>query len=399
MAFKASLWDDSEPLYSPGIKHRKDRGTYFWRPPQKYLNAGYSIKIFTLPGTQDDGSDIQRAAQCRALTREMLDWYDGVKQGRSPGTWGWLIGRYKSDEYSQINDVRPNTRLDYLKVLSKIEEAIGEVLIQETDFARMMSWKKSMERKGRSTHFIKKWFTHWGIVNSHGIKIGETQCSALKAIRGEMRIKSPARRSTYITRPQVDAVVAEADSRGLTHVALAVLLRFEFMLRGVDVHGQWEPKGNRNGGIQADSQMWVDGLTWDLFDADLVRFTKVISKTRDSLPEPYTFDLSNTPDIRRRLAEVPGQNRTGPVIVLPNGQPPKNGVITRTFKTIVRDLKLPEELQIRDTRSGAITEAKGLADPHSLQHAAQHTQSTTTDIYIRDRSGAANNVVRLRNQG
>ncbi|MEP0155028.1 hypothetical protein [Pseudophaeobacter sp.] len=333
MAFKSSLWDDSDPLYAPGLKHRK------------------------------------------------------------------VIGHYKSDEYSQIHDVRPNARLDYLKVLGKIEEAIGEVLIQETDFSRMMSWKKSMERKGRSTNFIKKWFTHWGIVNSHGIKIGVTQCSALKAIRGEMRIKSPSRRSTYITRPQVDAVVAEADSRGLTHVALAVLIRFEFMLRGVDVHSQWEPKGNREGGIQSDGQMWVDGLTWDRFDTNLTTFTKVISKTRDSLPEPYTFDLANTSDIRDRLAKVPQQHRTGPVIVLSTGKPPKNSVITRMFKSIVRDLGLPEELHIRDTLSGAITEAKGLADPHSLQYAAQHTQSTTTDIYIRDRSGAASKIVRLRKQG
>jgi hypothetical protein len=47
----------------------------------------------------------------------------------------------------------------------------------------------------------------------------------------------------------------------------------------------------------------------------------------------------------------------------------------------VRDLGLPEELQIRDTRSGGITEAKTLVDPYTLQHAAQHTQGTTTDIY------------------
>jgi hypothetical protein len=64
----------------------------------------------------------------------------------------------------------------------------------------------------------------------------------------------------------------------------------------------------------------------------------------------------------------------------------------------VRDLGLPEELQIRDTRSGGITEAKTLVDPYTLQHAAQHTQGTTTDIYARDRSGATNNVVRIRSK-
>lgn len=130
--------------------------------------------------------------------------------------------------------------------------------------------------------------------------------------------------------------------------------------------------------------------------ADLTTFSKVISKTRKSLPDPYDFDLTNTPDIRRRLLEIPKEQRTGPVIVMANGRPPKNGGLTRNFKKIVRDLKLPDELQIRDTRSGGITEAKTLVDPKTLQHAAQHTQGTTTDIYTRDRSGAANNVVAIR---
>ena len=255
-----------------------------------------------------------------------------------------------------------------------------------------------MTDNGRSTHYIKKWFTHWGLALSHGIKIGVRECRDIKAIREEMRIKTPARRSTYITRPHVESIVAEADRRELPHIALAVLIRFEFMLRGVDVYGQWEPSEGRTGGIQIDGQIRVDGLTWDMFDSDLTTFSKVISKTRDSMPDPYTFDLTNTPDIRRRLSEVPRDQRTGPVIVLKNGRPPKNHVITRTFKAIVRDLGLPEELQIRDTRSGGITEAKTLVDPYTLQHAAQHTQGTTTDIYARDRSGAANNVVRIRSK-
>jgi len=57
---------------------------------------------------------------------------------------------------------------------------------------------------------------------------------------------------------------------------------------------------------------------------------------------------------------------------------------------------LPEELQIRDSRAGGITEAKDLVGTRTLQHAAQHTQSSTTDIYVRGRSDAANKVVQLR---
>ncbi|MEX0281339.1 MAG: hypothetical protein AB3N13_09150, partial [Arenibacterium sp.] len=227
MRFEKSLWDDSDPNYAPCMKHRKGRGTFFWRPPKKYLEAGYSIKTYALPGREGDGQEMARAAQCRALTREMLEWYDGATTGRQPGTWGWLIGRYKTDEYSGIWDVKPQTREQYLKNLGYIESAIGNVLISETDYERIMMWKKAMADKGRSVHYISKWFTHWRLIVSHGIKIGKDdgvreQCLQIKAIREEMRIQAPPRRTVYATRAQIEAVVQEADKRGLSHISLAV---------------------------------------------------------------------------------------------------------------------------------------------------------------------------------
>jgi hypothetical protein len=406
MRFRDSLWDDSEPAYAPFLKYRKDRDRYFWRPTRKYLDAGYSIKTYDLGGSQGDGLDLERAAQCRALTREMLQWFDGEKQGRKPGTWGWLIARYLSDEFSSYHDVLPQTQDKYRQMMGYIEQAIGNVLIEETDFERMMRWKKAMQDKGRSTHYIKKWFTHWRLVVSHGIKIGDDHCSKIKAIREEVRIQNPPRRSTYATREQIEAIVAQADRMGRPYLSLAILMRFEFILRGVDVHGQWVKANNQQGGVRDGGQIWADGLTWDMFDRDLTSFTKVISKTRKSLTEPYTFSLKHTPEIRERLLAIPKDQRTGPVIKLSSGKPPKNGVISRSFKEVLRQVNqarkcsdleaFPDELQIRDTRAGGITEAKSLVDPTTLQHAAQHTQGATTAIYTRDRSGSANNVVKIR---
>ncbi|KJZ25047.1 hypothetical protein [Tritonibacter mobilis] len=406
MRFRDSLWDDSEPDYAPFLKYRKDRDRYFWRPSKKYLEAGYKIKTYDLGGSQGDGLDLERAAHCRALTREMLDWFDGEAKGRKAGTWGWLIGRYLSDEFSSFHDVLPQTQDKYRQMMGYIEKAIGNVLIEDTDFERIMRWKKSMLDKGRSTHYIKKWFTHWRLIVSHGIKIGNDHCSKVKAIREEVRIQNPPRRSNFATREQIDAIVTEADRTGRHHLSLAILMRFEFILRGVDVHGQWVKADTQQGGVRDGGQIWVDGLTWDMFDREVTQFTKVISKTRKSLTEPYTFTLEHTPDIRRRLLAIPRDQRTGPVITLANGKPPKNGVLSRGFKEILRAVNksraksglepFPDELQIRDTRAGGITEAKSLVDPTTLQHAAQHTQGNTTAIYTRDRSGAANNVVEIR---
>jgi hypothetical protein len=388
--FRPSLWDDSEPDYAPFKKKIRDH--YHWIPTPKYLDAGFSIRTYRLPGTVGDGEDLQRAAQCRALTRELLQWYEGQSTGKKPGTWSWLIGRYMCDEFSSFQFVRPNTRVQYRKELNKIELAIGNVLLAETDYTRLMKWQANMREKGRSVSYIAKWFRHWRLALTHGIKIEQADCARIDTIRSKMRIQAPAARQSFATRAQIEAIVAAADKKGANHIALSTLFRFEYMLRGVDVHGQWEPTEGRNGGVQINGLIWLDGLTWDMFEPDLQSFAKVISKTRRSLPEPYTFEL--TPDIRKRLGAI--QRRTGPVIILKSGLPPREGVVSRGFKAIVRELKLPDDLRMADSRAGGITEAKSLVDQYTLRDAAQHTQSSTTDHYVRDRSAAANKVVQIR---
>lgn len=398
MHYKPSLWDDSEPTYAPGL--RKIRNGFYWVAPKKYVETGYGIRTWRLEGEQGDGLDLERARICRAMTREMLEWFDGETQGVEAGTWGWLIQRYLHDEYSSFHDVEASTREDYRKALQRVQEGIGEVLIEETDFPRMMEWKRTMQANGRSVHYIKKWFTHFGIVMSHGVKLEIDRCKTLKAVRGEMKIKTPPKRQLFITRDEVDKVVERLDADGYGYVALATLFRFEFMLRGVDVYGKWTLAEDREGGIMDGGRMWEGGLTWEMFDQGLTQFEKVITKTAESLPEPYLFDLTQVPKIRQRLISVPQKDRVGPVIVVPGKRtPPKPGIVSRRFKVALKDCKLSDKLRISDTRSGAITEAKSMVDPYRLRDAAQHTQISTTDRYVRGRSDAANNVVKIRQQG
>lgn len=393
--YRPSLWDDTEPLYAPGRK--KIRDTYYWVPPKKYKDAGYAVKSINI-GKVHEADEADVARQCRILTREMVQWYDGEVESRvQEGSWGYLIQRYIHDAESAIHDVRPNTRAQYIKVLDRIGDAIGAVQVEETDYATLIGWRRAMEQNGRSTHYIKKWFTHFGLVLSHGVKIKMPGCRDVKEIRSEMRIKTPPRRNAYATRDQIEKIVAELDRRNLGYVSLAVLIRFEFMLRGVDVYGQWSPAEGRHGGIRHNGKLWEDGLTWEMIDSDVTSFTKVISKTRDSMTEPYTFDLTATHEIRRRLLAVPKEKRVGPVIVLKDGSVPKDTVLVNRFRRVVNDIEgIPNNLRISDARSGGITEAKQFVDPYLLRDAAQHTQVTTTDIYARGRSDGANKVVRLR---
>lgn len=183
----------------------------------------------------------------------------------------------------------------------------------------------------------------------------------------------------FITREEVNLVVEECDRRGWQHVSLSILLRFKLMLRGNEVYGQWVPREDAQGGIQLHGRIWVDGLTWDHVSTDCMSITKVISKTRDTMPEPYTFNVTPLIDIRTRLASTPKSKRTGPAIVDSTGLPPKQGMMAKRFKAVVRHLKLDERMQIRDSRAGGITEAKAMVDLRTLQHAAQHQNQNTTD--------------------
>ncbi|MCP3969838.1 MAG: hypothetical protein GY717_05895 [Rhodobacteraceae bacterium] len=399
MNFRESVWDDSEPEYAPGQK--KIRNGYVWAPPKKYKDAGFSIKTYKLEGEVGDSLDLERARMCRELTREMLRWYDGETKGRQPNTWGWLIARYMTDGFSAFWDVRTRTREIYKAVLKGVENSVGDVKIDDTDFPLMARWKKAMENKGRSRHYVKNWFTHFGIVNSHGIKLGVTHCAQVKAIRSEMRFKNPAPRSTFMTRGDMARVIERADERGWRWFSLILLLRFEFLLRGIDVHGEWVPAEGETSGITHHGRRWEGGLTWEMFDRDLTRFEKVISKTRDSLPEPYEFNLTYTPIVRQRLAETPIAHRVGPVILGPEGKPLGARQVSKRFAVIRKELELPPKLQIRDARSGGGTEVKNLVSngtisPLVVRDAMQHRNQSTTDGYLRGRSDSANKVVEMR---
>lgn len=393
--YRPALWDDTDPEYSPGRK--RIRSNFYWVPPKKYKDAGYAVKSVNL-GKIAEVDELTVARKCRDLTREMVRWYEGEEAQRiKVGTWGYVIQHYLTAPASAVWDVQPQTRDGYVRVLSKIQDAIKDVEVGETDYPMLVEWRRNMQENGRSVHYIKNWFTHFRIAVSHGIKYRIEGCDDVSAILRQMRFQSAARRTQYATREQIYQVVDECDRRGLSYMSLQLMLRFELLLRGVDVIGQWVTASSaKAGGISYGERVWQDGLTWDMFAPDLASFSKVISKTRKTLADPYTFDLTGLPKIRERLLAIPMEERIGPVIKLPDGRPPTRKGLAKNWRRICKDLRLPAELQMRDARSGGITEAKSMVDIHTLRDAAQHTQSGTTEIYARGRSEGANRVVALR---
>ena len=394
MSFDNRLWDGSDPLYAPCLSW--SRNTAFWKAPAKYRTAGYKITSMKLPGEKGDGNDTIRATICRQHTQDMMRWWnDQEESAPAYGTWKYLIGRYKSDAFSPYQDVKANTREVYDYLLARWEKAIGHMAVGDLDFTAIKTIEQTMKAKGRSVSNIKRMFTMLRTLARYGKALNLSGARDVADILGELRLRTPPSRSIAPTRAQIEAIVAEADKTGAKHFALGVLLQYELILRAVDVRGQWLTEDGE-GGIVRNGKRWQDGLTWDMFSDDLTSFTKVISKTSKTMPEPYIFDLTDLPDIRRRLMEV--RRSVGPVIVSErHGLPYDRHAWSNAWRRFKAAAGITDDIRIMDARAGGITEAKLRgANPYDLRDAGQHSNIATTSRYARSRSETANKVVKLR---
>jgi len=407
MPFKSALWDGSDPHYAPCLSW-SGRDPQFrqarWKCPQKYITAGYQVKSVKIgvPGHPEDEYQLERALRCRRLTQELVRWWDNLDQARvQPGTWQYLIARYRSDEFSPIHEVKQNTKQGYLEQLAKLEIAIGHMPIRDLTYEQIKRTQKAMEAKGRSVSYIHRFFNTLRRVARYGKALQIREAAAVAQTLGEMRFQVGAARQAAPTREQVYEIVAAADAAGMPDFSLGILMQFELTLRAVDVRGQWLVTDELEGGIIRNGKRWQDGLTWDMFDADLNGFSKVISKTAKSLPEPYYFNLDPLPEIRSRLRLLRPENHVGPVIcsMRAGGLPYTESGWTQAWARMRMAAGLPKDIWMMDVRAGAVTEAKSLGvDPYALRDAAQHASVSTTNRYSRNRSDGANQIVKLRHK-
>ena len=375
---------DDDPAYAPGIGKSKQH--FYWRPSKTLVKAGYHKQAIKLDGEAGDSRDMERAAKCRDLTRQMLRWASGDDTPRLVnGTWLWLIARYKSDEFSPFKEVKANTREGYLHSLARWEAGIGAVKIADTDLVALKRWQQAMQKSERSVAYIKRAFTMLRIVTGYGVAIKAPGARDVRDILGELRIKSPRPRTSSPTQAQIEAIIASADAAGHHGFALGLVMQWWLTLRAVDVRGQWL------------EGRWADGLTWDMISKDFTIITKTPSKTERSAPEAMIFDITPLENLRARLMAIPMDQRIGPVIKLESGQPFKRRYWAELFRTHARAAGVPDEVWGMDTRAGALNHAVGLgASPYDVRNQANHASLDTTDRYMRGRSESASRVIALR---
>jgi hypothetical protein len=388
--FDRALYDDSDPLYSPLTNWTGDRA--YWKPSAAYRKLGVTERI-RLPGVKGDGRDLERAAEARRLTREMLGKLNATPEA-PVGTWAWAIHRYRTDPYSPYQEVKANTRRMYDEDCAYWAKAIPNVRLAQTTYAVLRELQSGMAAKGRSLHFIAQHMnTLRRVANYVGAAHGNKDAREVAAVMGQMTFRKGAKRQVAPTGPQILAVAAEADRRGLHRLATGLLTMWAFALRGVDVFGQWLEDAGEGGirrplhGKKGASERWADGLTADMFEPDAAAFCKTISKTARSLPEPVRFDLAVVPALRARYAQHLAERPTGPVIFSEReGLPYTRNGRSAMFRTLARAVGIPEGVALMDIRAGALTDGslRGI-EMEALRQAAGHSDARMTARYTRGR--------------
>ncbi len=379
---------DGDPTYAPGISRAKQ--FFYWRPSVAFVKQGYSDQGYRLPGQDGDGLDLDRAAKCRELTREMLLWASGNDRPKvEPGTWLWLIGRYKSDEFSPFREVKDNTREAYLFSLSRWETAIGGTSILAADLPAIKRWQKAMQDNGRSVAYIKRMFTLLRIITGYGVQIKAPGARDVRDILNELRIKAPKPRIIAASEAQIMAVVGKADAAGYRAFSTGILFQWWLTLRAVDVRGQWLGMGAQ--------KRWADGLTWDMLSGDLTALRKAASKTEGSSGDVMVFDLTPLPDLRARLQAIPQDQRIGPVIKDNAGKPYDKRQWAKLWRRFANAAGVPADVWLMDIRAGAINDAKRAgASQEDRQRQAGHASPEMTERYTREHDVVRNKVIQMR---
>ena len=114
-----------------------------------------------------------------------------------------------------------------------------------------------------------------------------------------------------------------------------------------------------------------------------------------------TYHLSDVPVLRNRLLQIPEEKRVGPVIVsTETGLPFHGRTWASKFRRYAKLAGVPDEIQMRDARAVAATEAEleGV-DASQIQKMMRHANLPTTQIYLRGEDRVAQNVIQLRQRG
>jgi hypothetical protein len=213
-----------------------------------------------------------------------------------------------------------------------------------------------------------------------------------------MRFAAPRPRIEAPTAVEIVAARKAAHDLGHPLAALAYALQFEGAMRQWDVIGKWVPLADKKpSSILDGTSKWV-GPMWSQIDENLIlRYTP--AKTEFTSGAEVVLDLRMLPMVTEELATVPDDARRGPLIVNPRtGLPYRNWYFGEVWRKVRKLTGISTTVWNRDTRAGAVTEARqAAASTDDVAKLAGHANKrTTARVYDRDRLEAMRRIAKAR---
>lgn len=397
---------------APGLvwRPRKNAWVATWQARTDLAKLGFmpslvQLMTFTAAPTEVEAKHIK--AKCEQLQAEMLmfsragdfDIPDGVRTVRE------LIKKYQTDPASRHTKKRYWTRRNHDSVLKKIVTTHGDEQISDIRFKTLVLWHDEWSEQGTKPTTGHSCLSLLRSSFSFGMSILEDRdCERVLPLFRELRLETGGEaREEAITAEQVIAHRAKCREIGYFSMALAEAFQFDCMFRQKDVIGEWIPLEEREVSdvIHRRRKLkWVRGLRWEMINDDFI-LTKVTSKKGKKI----NIDLKLCPmvmeDLKILIDFLGGKPSIGPVIVLESTAQPWGAEFFRqTWRKIARICKIPDNVQNRDNRAGAISEATDLgADIEWVSKAATHSQISMTEKYARLKDKKVRKVQIIRLEG
>lgn len=426
-------------LSAPGLiyRHRRNRWAMYWSPRSDIMKRGYqgkTVRLWPSDRTPPQQSEPSRAewevisAWCIRYHAEQLLWARGGAEDPLSVFDGTIIGLlnvYQTHKKSPIKKLRYDSLKQYAGCLASLNAAIGRVRVKHITFDDISDWQDEFADNGdggkpmkaRSANMIgalKRAFTFGALVLPKDAGCHDVRDIFLTMAEAKLMNTGSRQRKEYMTAAQCRMIRAKAHELGFHSIAIEQAFAFELGVRQKDVIGEWLPvawPGVTD--IHEGPRKWLMGMRWDEIDENLVlkhRLSKSLrgkSALMDSeAGKVKAWGLRDYPMIMDELRQIAGADQfsrsdlpaRGPLIVSEkSGQPWDRSVFKDRWRKIATAAGVPANIQNRDSRSGAATEADlaGVA-PDKRQRMLGHARGETTRRYEREELEVSREVAKLR---
>jgi hypothetical protein len=426
-------------LSAPGLIYRLRRRGWvmYWEPRSDLTARGYQGKTIRLwpservPPQQNEPTRAEWdvvSAWCVRYHAEQLLWARGGVEDDPKslfdGTIDSLIEIYQKHKKSPFKKLRHQSQLSYTAYMRALNTTIGKVCVAHVTFEDLTDWQDQFaddgnggELKARASNLIrmlKRIITFGALVLPKSVGCHDVRDIFAAMAEAQMMGGGSRQRKEYMTVAQCRLLRHSAHAMGHHSIALEQAFAFELGARQKDVIGEWIPVGFPGvTDVVRGPRKWLMGFRWEEIDANLIlthRLSKSVRGNKNVIDteagKVKAWDLRACPMVMDELRTLVSKEHIersdlpacGPLIVCEGtGLPWAQKTFRDNWKRVAVNAGIPANIQNRDSRPGAATEAKLAGAPRDdIQRQLGHADGKTTEIYLREEVEEQRKLAKLR---